>query len=153
MYRNFFKPSIAVLALLVTFTAGVGLSYASPVLFSTYHFRAISAPPIALFNPLRDRIPERHGDTVLSQMRSGEYKQVLESLVEDVERRKHVYMREAEYPIESWVLGDRQDDAEGVTLLYWAKRRNYDYRLGARISIRVDKNNGEWRATSYSPIY
>ncbi len=153
MGRKILKPLVAILALLVAFTAGVGLWYASPVLFRTYRYGAISEQPIALFNPLRDRIPERVGDVVLSQMRSGENKQVLESFVRDAERRKHVYMREAEYPIESWVLGDRQDDAEGVTLLYWAKRKNYDYPLGARISIRVNRNNGEWRALSYNPIY
>lgn len=121
MWRKIFKSPLAILAVVVTFiTVGVGLSYASPVLFRTNPF-GFSEPPIALFNPLRDRITERLGDMVLSQMRSGEYKQVLESLVKDHERRKHVYVREAEYPIESWVLGDRQDDADSVTLVLLGK--------------------------------
>ncbi len=151
MWRKIFKPPVTILALIITFTVGVGFSYAPPVLFRTYHFGAISERPIAVFNPLRDRAPERLGDAVLAQMKAGEYSQVLEPHVSDAERRKHIYLREAEYPIESWVLGDRYDNGIEVTLLYWAKRKNYP--SDARISIFIERYNGGLRVDGYNPLY
>jgi hypothetical protein len=127
MRRRILRLLVIVGTLLVTVLIGVSLAYARPVLFRTYRYGAISEQPIAFFNPLRDRTPERVGDAVLKQMKSGEYNQVLEPFVRDAERREHLYMRETEYPVESWVLGDHLDDNEGVTLLYWARRKNFNY--------------------------
>jgi hypothetical protein len=110
------------------------------------------APFFTIFNPFRDRAPERSAEQFLELMKGGQCEQLMDPLADTAEYKQHTCVRERGYPLSSWRLINRSDDAQEVRLHYTVWRENYDG-LEAPVWITAERRDGRWQVTKYERWY
>jgi hypothetical protein len=78
---------------------------------------------LTVFNPFRDRTPERAAETFLRALQVGRCASVMETLPERMQG--NTCDREASYPLLRWRLIDREEEPLEIRLHYKVWRRNY----------------------------
>ena len=108
-------------------------------------------PSISIFNPFRNRSPERSAEMFLEALKARQCDQVIALLPMDEEYRRYVCGKESEHPLDSWTLKNRLDELEKVKLFYWHWRTDSD--THDRLWITVEKRDEQWHVTNYECIY
>ncbi len=144
--------------------AGAALFAAAPAVAGLYAARSphvalkITLDPTAvrprshcLLNPFRDRTPERLAEGYLRKMRR-DGPAVVRSFVPS--SAVDAYMeREAQHPIQSWRVGDREDSDGAARLVYWV-RRGGGYPVDEEeVTFWLRGSGGSWVVWRYTAIY
>jgi hypothetical protein len=109
-------------------------------------------PAFSIFNPFRDRGPERSAEEFLELLKAGQCAQAMAALPVNPERRQDTCEREGSYPLASWSLGNRRDEPQKVIMYYRVKRENLNDIRGP-VWVTVEKQGGRWHVTRYESIY
>jgi hypothetical protein len=105
------------------------------------------SPAVAvIFNPFRDRDPERAADIWLKPGLASRWDQVRASKT-PVEWSAHICGDATPGTHVHWRLEYREDLQENVMLVYKVECSNYE----GRLFVHLDKNRGVWRVTSFKP--
>jgi len=129
--------------------AMVHLRDQGPVLFRVNpDLGAVRPRYYCVLNPFRERAPEVAAEDFMMKLRAGR-REELNRLV-DAERRAHILMREAQYPIRAWRMCWRSTDRSGANLGYWVTREHYE----GEEEIWLDLSyKGRWIVTGFNAIY
>ena len=108
-------------------------------------------PGFSIFNPFRDRVPEKCGESFLRLMQAGKCEDAVSSMPVEGEHRLYICEKEREHPLMSWRLKNRTDQAAIVRMFYWhwsiaAKRHG-------RLWVTVAKTDEGWRVVDYERHY
>jgi hypothetical protein len=125
-------------------------------LFAMHHWRSkslfrvggsIDSPPMAVvFNPFRDRDPERAVDTWLKPGLAGHWDQVRASKT-PLEWSAHICSDTTPETLVRWNLKYREDLPEEIMLAYKVDCSN----SGGYLFVHVRKYRGEWYVSSFKP--
>ena len=129
-----------------------------PVIVQTYLFADVfgnlSDPPVTIMNPFRDKEPERVANTFLNQLQNAEPASLLRPVIKDETTFEHICLSEKAHRLKSWNNYTREDTEEGIHLIYWPKRENYNSEgFAPPIIITVTKVGGDQKVISYSAGY
>jgi hypothetical protein len=113
----------------------------------------ISDPPLIVMNPLRDKEPEKVANAFLKRLQREEPTSLLRPIIEHGAEFEHICQREREYRLKTWPDFTREDNAEGVHLIYWPHRENYIDGFAPMVFITVAKVENELKVISYSAGY
>jgi hypothetical protein len=106
-----------------------------------------------IFNPMRNRQPERVAAAVLGLLKDGKCEEVVSDTPIDQEYREYICGKEQMHPLTDWTLVDRTDSSEGSLLHYKAYRADYPPELYGNIWINVVKQGDSWKLTRYEAWY
>jgi hypothetical protein len=144
------KKVLIITAVIILLSAAFALS--RPVLFrSPFRDACCGESAFVVLNPLRKRDIENYADSILSLMRDKPCEQIVANMALDQERRQYVCEKQKEHPLISWELKDRRDEGQRYNLFYHIRYKDSDY-VGW-LWMSVEKKNGEWQITNYSPVY
>lgn len=111
------------LALVAIIVALLLLGRTRPVLFAAGESGdPLKAPSFSVFNPFRDRAPEKAAERVLLDLRDARFDSALGGLQLSDEAKQETKQREQAHPLRSWELVGRNDSGDGVRLFYRTKR-------------------------------
>jgi hypothetical protein len=121
-----------------------------PVLLRLAEPGAIVRPAITIFNPLRDRAPEKVAEQVLSHLRRGSVRAAMARLggAANVE----IAEKEHRHRLRRWKLVDRVDDRDTVTL-YYRTDRGLSGQLDSEIIISLRSRAAAWVVRDFLPAY
>ena len=112
----------------------------------------VKEPAFSLFNPFRDRAPERSAEAFLTLLMQGQCAQATSVLPATPEDHQERCEREANSPLMAWQLTNRSDNSQAIRMSYRAQRRSYDGYQG-QLWITVEKRGGDWQVTKYECFY
>lgn len=112
----------------------------------------VKEPDFTIFNPFRDRSPERSAEAFLELMKASQCEQAMSVLPDTPEYRQEICEREKESPLMSWQLTNRNDEPQKVRMYYWVKRQTYSGYQG-QLWITVEKGGEQWQVTRYESWY
>ncbi len=143
------KITLSVIAFVVV--SSLFLVFSGPILLSFHTGPMVGDTEFVIFNPFRNRAPERSAEGFLEHLKTGRCEEVIGIIPGDEKAHKYICEREKQFPIVSWRL--REIDAEGgiVSLLYRYRcegRPDED-----RLFIWVEKKNGNWIVANYKRGY
>lgn len=111
------------LALVVIIAVLLLFGRARPVLFALGESGdPLKAPSFSVFNPFRDRAPERAAEGVLKDLREARFDSAFGGLLLSEEDKQETKQREEAHPLLSWELVGRNDLEDTVRLFYRAER-------------------------------
>jgi hypothetical protein len=97
----------------------------------------LSEASFAIFNPIRDRSPERCAETFLEQLRQGECDRAVAELPEDQRRMCYWELMET---LAAWRLTDRHETPNAVRLSFWYTAQDTKY--DGPMSVTTAKTDG-----------
>jgi hypothetical protein len=106
-----------------------------------------------IFNPMRNRQPERAATAMLRLLKDGKCEEVVSDTPIDQEYREYICGKEQMHPLKDWTLVDRTDGSEGSLLHYKAYRADYSPELYGNIWMNVVKQGDNWKLTRYEAWY
>ena len=114
----------------------------------------VGEPEFTIFNPFRDRSPERTAEAFLEQMRSGTCTEAVTGLNNTPEYNEELCGRESNYPLVAWRLENRSGDAAAKVRMYFRAHRK-TYRAGYRgqLWLTVERRGGDWQVSEYECWY
>jgi len=144
------SSNIAVVLLILAF-----FFMPSPVLIRHKDSAAVDPADglIVIFNPIRDRQPEKAAAALLRLLKEGRCEDVVSDTPIDQEYKAYICGKEKAHPLTDWKLVDRTDSSEGSLLHYMAYRADYPPELYGNIWINVEKRDGGWNLTRYEAWY
>jgi hypothetical protein len=120
--------------------------------FGQSEAKSIGGPSYSLFNPFRDRGPERKAETVLERVRTQPCRQALADLALDQDYFKYICDKEDANRLISWRLADREETGNKVKMFYWARRApSGDY--GSHLWLTLEKTGNQWNVVAYEGWY
>lgn len=145
------------LIIAATLIAGVGacsfLMRSQPVIFSYAEVGSMTKEPVfSIFNPLRDREPERSAEQFLQRLQSGRCEAAISKVDGSFEYKQVTCDRERVYRLKSWQLKNRTDESQSVRLYYEVMRQTY-HGLTGQVWITVEKKPDAWHVTRYDRAY
>jgi hypothetical protein len=146
------KKASQILALLVIgFTVALFLMRSRPVLLRIPPDDTIRPRHYCLLNPFRDKAPENVAQTYLNKLREGR----IEVVSPYVGESRYILEKEKEWPIQSWRVGNREDDADKSELMYWVKRGNGYSKGGYEEEVRftIARSGSSWEVKSFGAVY
>jgi hypothetical protein len=104
-----------------------------------------------VLNPFRNKAPEQLAEQHLNKLREGK----VEVIAPFLDERTYILEKEKQWPIQSWRIGDRQDTADRVKIMYWVKRDNGYANEGYEDSVFFWMNcSGEnCQVKTYAAVY
>lgn len=146
------KVLLASATLIAVILAALYLVRARSVLYSSGATAdPVGEPGFSIFNPFRDRRPERTADAFLEALKLGECVRVMGALPIDEQYAQYLCSKETEHHLESWQLRNRHDEPGKVKLFYWHWRADGDYH--DRLWVTVEKHAGQWQVVNYECTY
>lgn len=109
-------------------------------------------PRLAIWNPMRDRNPERAGYEYLQQIQSANCKEVLSGLPIRIEEKATACAKQDRIPLKNPCrLVERTDGKSGVWLLF---KCGYQRTPGflADVDVTLKQDKGAWILSSYERI-
>lgn len=106
-------------------------------------------PGFVLFNPFRDKEPEKSADQFLTGLKAGKCSEVVINL--PAERQQHICEKQEEYPLKSWELKNREDKTEKITLYYRHVSGNTNIPEHLWLDARLLA--GKWEITDMGIVY
>lgn len=114
----------------------------------------LKAPSFSIFNPFRDRAPERAAERVLEDLRDARFDSALGGLQLSDEVKQETKQREGAHPLLSWELVGRNDSDDGVRLFYRAKRADTPNAASPLwLSLSHPATNEGWKPTKLEAWY
>jgi hypothetical protein len=117
------------------------------------YFEAGSAtkePAFVIFNPFRDRHPERVAEVFLGRMKEGECKSLMAGFKNEPQYLQDICERENTNRLTSWRLRNRTDEAQSVKMYYQVDGQNYS---DGQLWLTVEKRGDQWQVTRYDRIH
>jgi hypothetical protein len=147
------KMLIAGLAILVVIVVHLCLTRAEPVLYRFVEAgRPDQMPEVTIFNPFRDRRPEKSAESFLELLKEGQCERAMAVLPLDMESRRTTCEKEGVYSLESWNLKDRTDLPKKVKIYFTVKRKEYgDYQ--SQVWVTVEERDSQWQVTEFESWY
>lgn len=147
------KVLIFAAAVIVGMAAYLYSERAKPVLYAYYYAGdPLREPAFTIFNPFRDRGPERGAEAFLEMLRAGRCEQAVAGLAVTDEYRQDTCEREKKYPLVSWRLMNRTEMPQGVKMYYHVWRDNHRDGYGS-MWVTVGERGGRWEATDLDRFY
>ena len=109
-------------------------------------------PAFCVFNPFRDREPERSADAFLTSLKELRCTESVAKLPLTEDQRLYICEKEAEHVLESWRLENREDSLTKTRLFYWHWRKDYG-ESHERLWITVEKVSDKWQVTDFECWY
>ena len=108
-----------------------------------------------VFNPMRNRQPERAAAALLRLLKDGKCEEVVADTPLEQEYREYICGKEKMHPLTDWTLVDRTDRffSGGSLLHYKAYRADYPPELYGNVWINIVKQGGSWKLTNYEAWY
>jgi hypothetical protein len=144
------RKKVAIVGALTISTVVVWLLMAGPMLIDVplgHHARA------RLFNPIRDRTPERYAQAILSGLHSERCEQEAAQLQMAGQMRRATCDKQQRDPVVSGCsLMERADTPRSVWILFHCPySRPTEAR--AEVALIFEQKDGQWRLRSYERIY
>ena len=131
----------------------IWLINAKPILLKwNYDPTSACSQPLVILNPLRNREVEKIADEFLEKIKEGNY-EVIDKVVPDLDTREFFKENESKIKIKSWIAGDRIEERDKISFGYQIEREYDKGCYSEQSGIIVEKQNGVWKVTGYSPIY
>ena len=148
------KVLVFVAALMVGITAHLYASRSNPVLYR-YLLQGdpVGEPEFAIFNPFRDRSPERTAEAFLEHLRAGNCAEVITGLNNTPDYNQEICGRESNYPLVAWRLENRTGDAARVRMYYEVQRKTYRPAFQGQLWVTVERRGGNWQVSQYESWY
>jgi hypothetical protein len=109
-------------------------------------------PAVSIFNPFRDRQPEKCAQNFLELLKAGQCERAMAGVPVNTEYRRIVCEKEGAYNLEGWSLKNRTDQPQKVDMYYLVKRKNYDD-LEGQVWVTVEQRDSQWQVTYYESRY
>ena len=135
------------------------LSKQPPILSRSEERDPLSGMPLNIkLNPLRDRTIERVANKFVREMRDGHCRDVLARWEKDYRKKYASFIceSEAQHPLVSWELADREDAPPLVILHFRGDRQTtagQDPTYSELFSVTTENKDGEWVVTKYDAMY
>jgi hypothetical protein len=110
----------------------------------------LQEPIVSLFNPFRDRAPERPAVEVLSALQHGNYARAFADTRLPAEVVAGVVGLEKQRPLRGWSLRGRSALPAGASLFFQTDREGV---AESRLWITVERAAGRWRVTHFEALY
>ena len=124
-----------------------------PVLYSYVEAgNPIKEPVFAIFNPFRDRDPERKAREFLQRLKDGGCEEVMSALEYEVQYGKETCEHERTNSLMSWKMGNRTDEPQRVRLFYRVRRKQSP-NISGQVWLTVEKQSNGWHVTRYDRYY
>lgn len=123
-----------------------------PVLFSFTDPGELQQPSFTVFNPLRDKSPERAAEAVLTELQRGDASAAFKRVHVQGGVSAEVREKERAYPLRKWKLATRKDTSQQVVLVFRTARTTAE-RFDSPVVMAVERRGGEWLVTDFDPIY
>lgn len=147
------KLSIVALISLLAFVIGLFVMASHSVLYRYFETgNPVREPAITIFNPFRDRTPERQAEAFLTRLQTGDCQSAFAELSHGTDYKQRVCEKEKENALTSWRLRNRTDNADAVRLYYIVGRTKYHNTSGS-VWITVVKQGEEWGVTTFETFY
>ena len=148
------KRIVSVLVVLVAMLAAYGYSKRSqPVLFSYVEKGdPVREPVFAIFNPFRDRSPERSAEGFLENIKAGQCDCELAGIVNSPEHNQEVCKREKQSPLSGWRMMNRTDQDDTIRMYYEVRRKTYDG-IHGQLWVSLARQGADWKVTRYDCSY
>jgi hypothetical protein len=150
-----YKLLFIVVGVICLFAAVLGYfaRFAGPVLYS-YRDRASASqgPTFILFNPLRDRSPERVVEQFLEQLKTGDCAKAVSRLPIQLDKQLTMCEKEGQAALDAWTLKDRSE-SDGVVTLHYALRREGFEGFGGDSFFQIQEFSGDWRIIGVNFVY
>src|SRR5262245_38486420 len=121
-----------------------------------YRFAESGSPDgqaaVSVFNPFRDRQPEKCAAAFLELMKAGECDGWIDELSDDEEYRQYICKQEGTMALMVWNLKRREDNPRKVKLYYLVGRRHYANAEG-QLWLTVEEHDSQWQVTKYECWY
>jgi hypothetical protein len=112
-----------------------------------------AASVFVIFNPMRNRQPEKAAAVFLRLLKGGKCQEAVAVLPDKSNYNEYICGKENEHRLTDWELVDRNDESEKTVVHYKAYRVDYSADLYGNIWITVMKQNGGWKVTGYEAWY
>ena len=107
-------------------------------------------PAFVIFNPFRDRHPERVAEVFLERMKDGECNSLMSGFKNDPQYLQDTCERENTNRLTSWRIRNRTDEAQSVKMYYQVDGHNYS---DGQLWMTVEKRGDQWQVTRYDRIH
>jgi hypothetical protein len=126
---------------------------AGPVLYSSRgRASASQGPTFILFNPLRNRRPERIAAQFLEQLKLGECSKAVSGLPIPLDTQVTMCEKEGQAALASWTLKNRFELDDVVTLHYALRREGFEG-FGGDGFFQIQEVSGDWRIIAVNFVY
>jgi len=152
---NNYKVLLIVVGVFCLFAGLLGylVRFAGPVLYSNRDRASASqGPTFILFNPLRNRSPERVAEQFLEQLKMGECAKAVASLPMPLDNQVTMCEKEGQAALDAWTLKDRSE-SDGVVSLHYALRREGFEGFGGGSFFQIQESSGAWKIIAVSFVY
>lgn len=109
-------------------------------------------PAFAIFNPFRDRQPEKSAGEFLQQLKEGNCQRAMSGLAHEIQYQEDTCDHEKTNTLTSWRLRNRTDEPQSARLYYLVGRKSYKG-LEGQVWVTVQKRGNEWKVTRYDRSY
>ena len=109
-------------------------------------------PVFAIFNPFRDRQPERSAEGFLRRLKEGDCQSAMSELVHELQYQQDTCEHERTNTLTSWRLRNRTDEPQSVRLYYEVGRQKYPD-LKGQVWVTVEKRGDQWLVIRYDRSY
>lgn len=111
-------------------------------------------PAFTIFNPFRDRRPEKRATEFLVRLKNGDCENAMRELSQSysAEYQQRTCERERTLRLLSWKLKNRTDENNKVRLYYEVNRQEYKDNRG-QVWVTLEKAGEDWHVTRYDSAY
>jgi hypothetical protein len=138
------------IAVAVLSTGLISFVLRRPVWFTFTDFGEISRPSFTIFNPLRNRAPERVSEQMLYDLHRGDVDAAMAQMHGGA--NDEIAEKERRYRLRRWKLVNRVDRADQVTL-YYRTDRGASANLDSEVVVFLQHQKSDWLIRDYLPMY
>ena len=109
-------------------------------------------PAFTIFNPFRDRHPEKSAENFLQRLKEGDCQSAMSGLAYELQYQQDTCEHEKTNALTSWRLRNRTDESESVRIFYQVGRQKY-FGLEGQVWMTVEKRGDQWQVTRYDRSY
>lgn len=124
-----------------------------PVLWSVLENGDPTEEPLfAIFNPFRNRAPERAAEAVLRDLKEKQVAKALARVPADANHRAYLTSQEQRHGLRRWCLENRTESGATTTLFYLTARGD-SRRCLSPLWIALERSGDGWKMTRFEPWY
>lgn len=109
-------------------------------------------PAFAIFNPFRDRQPEKSAEDFLLRLKHGDCQSAMSELVHRLQYQQDTCEHEKSKTLTTWRLRNRTDEHQSVRMYYLVGRQTYRD-LRGQVWVTVEKRGNRWHVIRYDRSY
>lgn len=107
-----------------------------------------------LMNPFRDKRPENLAEGILRELKNGNSQAIVPYIADLSEDEKNQFLEnEKKFLIEDWRIGEREDSANKVEIMYWVSRKDYYEGHQEEVRFFFVNDGTDWKLNDFGAIY